>query len=83
MQQILCFQVLRSHNSGKLLENLKSLIGQLSAAGLIKLSMDGSHTNWKLFDEFTKDIPDPDTPELMNMGSFGVHIIHGALERIF
>ena len=45
--------------------------------------MDGPSTNWKLYDELSKDRAnsDPDLPELINVGSCGLHIIHGAFKR--
>ena len=51
--------------------------------GLIQLSMDGPSTNWKLLDELSEDRlnSDPALPELINVGSCGLHIIHGTFER--
>ena len=44
--------------------------------------MDGPHTNWKLFQELTEDrnISDPELPKLINTGSCGLHIVHGAFK---
>ena len=44
--------------------------------------MDGPHTNWKLFEELTegRNISDPEIPQLINMDSCGLHIVHGAFK---
>ena len=54
----------------------------LNPVGLIQLSMDGPHTNWKLFEELTEDrnISDPELPQLINTGSCGLHIVHGVFK---
>ena len=63
-----------------LLENLKSSLDKLDPAGLIQISMDGPNTNWKLLDQLIKDrtISDPEIPQLINVGSCGLHVVHGA-----
>ena len=65
-----------------LLQSLKSSVTALNPAGLIQLSMDGPHTNWKLFEELTEDrnISDPELPQLINTGSCWLHIVHGAFK---
>ena len=65
-----------------LLENLKSSLDKLNPAGLIQISMDGPNTNWKLLDELIKDrtISDPEIPQLINVGSCGLHVVHGAFK---
>ena len=72
------------HTSAQdLLKSLQSSLTTLNPMGLIQLSMDGPSTNWKLYDELSKDRAnsDPDLPELINVGSCGLHIIHGAFKR--
>ena len=69
------------HTSAQdLLKSLQSPLTTLNPMGLIQLFMDGPSTNWKLYDELSKDRAnsDPDLPELINVGSCGLHIIHGA-----
>ena len=48
--------------------------------GLTQLSVDGPSTNWKLLDELSEDCVNSD-PELINVSSCGLHIIHGAFKR--
>ena len=65
-----------------LLQSLKSSVTAQNLAGLIQLSEDGPHTNWKLFEELTEDsnISDQELPRLINTGSCGLHIVHGAFK---
>ena len=72
------------HTSAQdLLKSLQSLLTTLNPMGLIQLSMDGPSTNWKLLDELSEDQvnSDPELPELINVSSCGLHIIHGAFKR--
>ena len=47
---------------------------------LVQLSMDGPHVNWKFADELAayRQAEDPNAPDLINIGSCGLHVIHGA-----
>ena len=44
--------------------------------------MDGPNTNWKLRDELIMDrtISDPEISQLINVGSCGLHVVHGAFK---
>ena len=47
---------------------------------LIQLSMDGPHVNWAFhrdLEEYRKT-EDPDAHSLINIGSCGIHVVHGA-----
>ena len=47
---------------------------------LVQVSMDGPHVNWAFMDvlaEYRKT-QDPQSPELINIGSCGIHVLHGA-----
>ena len=47
---------------------------------LVQISMDGPNVNWKTLDIVSENrtIEDPDCPQLINIGSCGLHVIHGA-----
>ena len=47
---------------------------------LIQLSMDGPNVNWAFLDtlEEYRKTEDPNAPTLINIGSFGLHVLHGA-----
>ena len=69
------------HTSAQeLLKSLQSLLITLNPMRLIQLSMDGPSTNWKLLDELSEDRVNSN-PELINVCSCGLHIIHGAFKR--
>ena len=71
------------HTSAQdLLKSLQSLLTTLNPTGLMEFSMDGPSTNWKLLDELSEDRvnSDPELPELINVGSCGLHMIHGAFK---
>ena len=46
---------------------------------LIQVSMDGPSINWKFF-EAMRDSVDAADPRLLELGSYGLHISHGAFE---
>ena len=64
----------------KLVENLKSSLAKLSNRKLLQLSMDGPRVNWKVLSLLCedRDKQDADLPKLLNIGSCGLHIVHGA-----
>ena len=63
---------------------LKSLIdvfGNLDyISNLIQMSMDGLNVNWKLFDMMKQDRleKNPKAPPMLELGSCGLHVVHGA-----
>ena len=65
-----------------LLQCLKNSVTALNPAGLIQLSMDCPHTNWKLFEQLTEDriISDPELPQHIKTSSYGLHVVHGAFK---
>ena len=72
------------HTSAQdLLKSVQSLFTTLNLMGLIQLSMDGPNINWKLLDELSEDQVnyDPELPELINVSSYGLYIIHEAFKR--
>ena len=53
----------------------------LNPHNLLQISMDGPSTNWKFFDQFVEEHnEDPDCPNLVNLGSCRIHVIHGAFK---
>ena len=65
-----------------LLQSLKTSLDKLNPANLVQISVDGPHMNWKLLEEIVKDriISDPEIPQLINVGSCGLHIVHEAFK---
>ena len=59
-------------------EDLKKGIESLQKANLLQLSMDGPNVNWKVFEDLQSDIQLENGKNLLNVGSCGLHVIHGA-----
>ena len=45
---------------------------------MCQISMDGPSLNWKFFNTVTKKREEDELPALINIGSYGLHVIHGA-----
>lgn len=62
---------------------LKAFCETLSEVGLTKLlsiSMDGPNVNWRFLTDLIKKREDEHMPQLLNVGSCGLHVIHGAVQ---
>ena len=78
--QYLNSQFMGHTTADELLENLKSSLAQVNNTKLLQISMDGPRVNWKLLSLLCEDREkqDADLPKLLNIGSCGLHVIHGA-----
>ena len=47
----------------------------------LKVSMDGPNVNWKFVDMFSHQLIDEYSTTFLNIGSCGLHIIHGAFKH--
>ena len=43
--------------------------------------MDGPNVNWKFVDMFSKQLLDENSTTFLNIGSCGLHIVHGAFKH--
>ena len=43
--------------------------------------MDGPNVNWKFYTDLTKERNSEELPQLLNIGSCGLHIVHGRLQK--
>ena len=43
--------------------------------------MDGPNVNWKFYTDLTKECNSEELPQLLNIGSYGLHIVHGGLQK--
>ena len=50
---------------------------------MLQVSMDGPSTNWAFLDLLTSDREAEELPKLVNIGSYGLHIVHGAFKTGF
>ena len=73
-------QFLGHTTADKLLESLKSSLSKLKNRKLLQVSMDGPRVNWKLLKLLCEDREkeDADLPKILNIGSCGLHVVHGA-----
>ena len=64
-----------------LLTHFKQGISQLDPKRLLQVSMDGPNVNWKFYIDLTKERNSEELPQLLNIGSCGLHIVHGGLQK--
>ncbi|KAJ3590501.1 hypothetical protein NHX12_008452 [Muraenolepis orangiensis] len=66
----------------KLLEGINRYRSSLDPKKLLQISMDGPTVNWKFLRIFQEDKSkeDPDAPKLINLGSCGLHVVHGSFQ---
>ena len=57
-------------------------LSPLNQANMVQVSMDGPSTNWKFYEELVKlrNEQDPDIPLLLDLGSWTLHVVHGAFK---
>ena len=63
-------QFLGHTRAADLLQKFREALGKLNLANLIQVSMDCSD----------RALTDPDLPHLINVGSCGLHVVHGAFK---
>ena len=63
------------------LESFKEVHGKLDFLhNMLQISMDGPNVNWKMIDLIKEEKRefDSEKPALLNIGSCGLHVLHGA-----
>jgi hypothetical protein len=65
-----------------LLDNFLKSLESFNQGNILQVSMDGPSTNWKFFENLVtrREEQDPDVPQLLNLGSCGLHVVHGAFQ---
>ena len=53
----------------------------LNRNGFLQVSMDGPSVNWSFFNKIDRDIKEHQDAQLINIGSCGLHVLHGAFQR--
>lgn len=63
-----------------LMRCFKQGLSELNTSRMLQVSMDGPTTNWKFYDKLLEGRRqvDPNIPDLLNIGSCGLHVVHGA-----
>ena len=64
-----------------LLTHFKQGISRLDPKRLLQVSMDGPNVNWKFYTDLTKERNSEELQQLLNIGSCGLHIVHGGLQK--
>ena len=63
-----------------LLEKFEQSMSHLEQKMMLHLSMDGPSVNWKLFPLLCESRESNGYPSLVNIGSCGLHVIHGSFQ---
>ena len=73
-------QFLKRPNAENLLSELLAAIKALPEEKMIQLSMYGPTTNWKVLTLIQNHREEKEWPSIINIGSCGLHIVHGAFQ---
>ena len=69
------------HGDAKSLLSHFEVLENLDIKNLVQISMDGPNVNWKFLEIAIEEMKkEPLCPELLNIGSCGLHVLHGAYE---
>lgn len=62
---------------------LKESVNSLGVGleNVLQLGMDGPNVNWKVFDDLAAEIRMEKDTDLLNVGSCGLHVVHGAFKN--
>lgn len=67
-------------NAVKIQEEILEAIKPLNENAMIMISMDGPNTNWVVLDKMKAHRDANEIPQIMDVGSCGLHIVHGAFQ---
>ena len=56
-------------------------IAELDPSCLIQVSMDGPNVNWKFYCSFCEERKAAELPDLLNIGSCSLHVVHGSFQN--
>ena len=68
----------RRPNANKIQEEQHEGLKPLDEKTMIMLSMDGPNTNWEVLNKVKDHRNKNDLPQIMDVGSCGLHVVHGA-----
>ena len=63
-----------------LLKHFNESLSGLHLSRMLQVSMDGPAVNWKFFDALMNYRSECELPQLINIDSCSLHIVHGVLE---
>ena len=67
--------------SDDLLTHFLSVTEDLNLSKALQVSMDGPNVNWAFYNQLQKKIKLDHNTQMLNVGSCGLHIIHGAFKH--
>ena len=67
-------------NADNILHELLEATDGLPQKSMVMLSMDGPNTNWKVYENLKSHRTEKELPQIINVGSCGLHIVHGAFQ---
>ena len=73
-------QFLGHPTAKNLLESMTTSLATINSINLTQLSMDGPSVNCLLLDLLKKQREQQELPKLLNIGSYNLHVIHGAFK---
>ncbi|CAH0549771.1 unnamed protein product [Brassicogethes aeneus] len=72
---------LKSAKANDILEGLKKALVESSMKKILQISMDGPNVNFKVLKLLSAELrPEKDDPQLLDIGSCGIHTLHGAFK---
>ena len=71
---------LKRANAKNLFECLQSSLNDVTSKNLLQLSMNGPNNNWKVLELLDDERKQNDYPTILNIGSCGLHVIHGVFK---
>ena len=64
-----------------MLAHLKNGMALLNPISLVQISMDGPSVNWKFYHNLFQERKGEELPDLLNIGSCSLHVIHESFEK--
>ena len=64
----------------KILQTFEKGINKLNPEGFIQISSDGHKVNLRFLERFTEKRKSEELPLLIQIGTYGLHIIHGSMK---
>ena len=66
--------------SEDILESFKSALNPIDIGIIIQISMDGPSVNWRFQELYNYDLKEIYQKTLLNLGSCGLHVLHGSFQ---
>ena len=65
-------------SASELIQEIDTSVVKLSKMRIVQIGMDGPNVNWKLFEDLQKELQSETGKQMLNVGSCGLHTVHGA-----